>query len=102
MKRNPSMNRSVISACMLLIASACAHAQTPDPATRELIEKLLARIDSLEKRVSELEGDKAPRPAAVPKAAQDLTTAHAHDQPPPPDVEMQTAQPIYPSLKIAG
>ena len=57
------MNRRVFFAGMLLLASFCAHAQSPDTATRELIDKLLARIDSLEKRVSELEGEKAPRVA---------------------------------------
>src|SRR5436305_9495680 len=98
------MIRRVFSAGMLLMVTFCAHAQTPDPATRELIQKLLARIDSLEKRVSELEGDKAPRAAvAAPKTpAQDITATHAHDQAPlPPDLE-QSAQPVYPSLKFAG
>ena len=31
------------------------QAQTADPATRELIERLLTRIDGLERRVAELE-----------------------------------------------
>jgi hypothetical protein len=102
------MYRRVFFAGMLLLASFCAHAQAPDTATRELVDKLLARIDSLERRVSELEGEKAPRvappaPAALSKPAQDLAAAHAHDQAPPPQQPpMEAAQPVYPSLKFAG
>jgi len=36
------------------------HAQEPDAATRELIQKLLNRIDGLEKRVAELEVNEQP------------------------------------------
>ena len=41
--------------CLLLALPPLAGAQTTDPATRELIERLLARIDTLEKRVAQLE-----------------------------------------------
>ena len=66
------MNRRALAASLLLILPVCASAQPADPATRELIEKLLARIDGLEKRVAELEREKVPSaPAAVaaPSAA---------------------------------
>src|SRR5271165_5005643 len=70
------------------------HAQTTDPATRELIERLLTRIDGLEKRVAELEKGgttavslatrAAPQQAAQPQAPAPSPTEAmhmAHDQP---------------------
>jgi hypothetical protein len=72
-------------------------AQATDPATRELIQKLMARIDSLEKRVAELEAG-APRKAAVPTPAQTMEAMHA----PPAMSTPEAATPVYPSLKIAG
>ncbi len=96
----------------LILLVSTARTQSMDPATRALIEKLQARIDSLEKRVADLESEKAavraPAPATVsslPAAAatQAPPTAalHDHDQAPGPAVE-ETAQPVYPSLKISG
>ena len=41
--------------CLFLALPSLAGAQTTDPATRELIERLLTRIDTLEKRVAQLE-----------------------------------------------
>jgi len=96
-----------------------ARGQSADPATRELIERLLNRIDGLEKRVQELEkgGTTAlatNRPTAVPVSppapsptqAPSLTPTEAmhmaHDQPPVPVVQSEATQPVYPSLKIAG
>src|SRR4051794_2451177 len=102
------MNRRALTTGIWLIASFCAHAQAPDPATRELIEKLLARIDGLEKRISQLETENGPRAAATATAAvkppaQDLTAAHSHDQAPPPQLPVtEPPQPVYPSLKFAG
>ncbi|HEX4595986.1 MAG TPA: hypothetical protein VH157_16990, partial [Bryobacteraceae bacterium] len=85
------------------------QAQTADPATRELIERLLTRIDGLEKRVAELEKpgttSQAANPAAPAKApALSPTEAMhlAHDQPPVPVTQSEATQPVYPSLKISG
>src|ERR1039458_4736238 len=89
---------------LLLALPPGAWAQTADPATRELIERLLSRIETLEKRVAQLENPQpgamaaAPVPAPVPTPAAVTPTAHAHDTAPVPDA----AQPSYPSLKLAG
>lgn len=82
-----------------------AASQEIDPATRELITKLLNRIDSLEKRVAELEtrGAPAPAPLVQPPAGAPPSAAHVHDQPPTPAPEVAPpAQPSYPLLKING
>jgi hypothetical protein len=87
---------------VFLVLTPWARAQTTDPATRELIERLLARIDTLEKRVAQLENSKAPAvapaaaPAPPPIAA--APAAHEHDAPPPVDAD----RPEYPTLKVAG
>jgi hypothetical protein len=94
------------------------RAQPADPATRELIERLLTRIDGLEKRVSDLEkGGKTaqlasltapatPAASAAPAQAPSPSAAEAmrmsHDQPPVPVAQSEGVQPVYPSLKIAG
>src|SRR5689334_2686327 len=80
-----------------------ATAQTLDPATRALIEKMQQRIDSLEKRLGDLEQRTPGAPiAAAPAAPPALAPAptHAHDQAPvavaaPEDL----THPTYPSLK---
>ena len=87
-----------------------AQAQTTDPATRELIERLLNRIDGLEKRVAELEkgGPATARSTApaVPAQAAPLSPTEAmhlaHDQAPVPVTQSEATQPVYPSLKISG
>jgi hypothetical protein len=92
----------VIGLCLGLLSSA--RAQTTDATTRELIQKLLTRIDSLERRVQELEkGNNAPRvtaPAALAAAPYPVATeaTHGHEQGSVPEA----AQPVYPSLKISG
>jgi len=40
--------------CLFLLLPVWTRAQTADPATRELIERLMSRIDTLEKRVAYL------------------------------------------------
>jgi hypothetical protein len=89
---------------LVLALSQVAVAQAPDPATREIIDKLLERIDTLEKRVNELEKEKTagPAPPAVPAAANALPRpaepqAHDHDQ-----VILPEALELYPALKITG
>jgi len=82
---------------LLLVLPPWAGAQTVDQATKDLIAKLLARIDSLESRVAQLEnsGARTAAPAALSPAQAAHTT---HDTAPLPDA----AQPLYPSLKLSG
>ena len=88
--------------CLLL--PVAASSQGLDPATRELIQSLLNRIDTLEKRVSELErehpGKEPSQAAAAPAPAPPaLEAVHAgHAQP----ISGEITQPTYPSLKISG
>src|SRR5579872_4439583 len=106
------MKRTLPAVCLLLALTPWVRAQ--DAAQAELIQKLLTRIDSLEKRVEELEKEKsggavvaaAPvvpaaesaqnRPAPAPVAA------HSHDTAPAPEIPPGDVLPQYPSLKIAG
>jgi len=85
-----------------------ASAQTTDQATKELIQKLLTRIDGLEKRIAELEKDNAtarlaPTPQAPPAAASvpalPAEEAHLnHDQAP----TVESGPLTSPLLHIAG
>jgi hypothetical protein len=101
-------------ALLVAMPSLCMG-QSPDPATKELIEKLLARIDTLEKRVAQLEQGNAAvaaQPALAAPASPvvtalpppPMTAAHAHDQAPtpPPVIAAEAAAPIYPLLRISG
>lgn len=91
---------------LVVVLSPWAGAQTTDPATRELIQKLLSRIDSLEKRVAELEKESPSPHAAAPvlpapetPARPATESAHmSHDQAAP----LEASLPSYPSLKISG
>ena len=102
------MRTGMLGLALLAAVPVLGLAQANDPATKELIEKLLARIDSLEKRVNQLEqanpsarAATTPVPAAV--VAAPATQAHAHDQAPTPTVAAaEAAQPSYPLLKISG
>jgi hypothetical protein len=82
-----------------------AGAQTTDPATRDLIQQLMNRIDTLEKRVAELEkpggGQAAVVTAPAPAPASPGAGHLGHDQAPPPDLG-PAGEATYPSLKIAG
>jgi hypothetical protein len=85
----------------LILMVPGAGAQTMDPATRALIEKMQQRIDGLEKRLADLEGHRvvaavAPAPALAPAP---VAPAHDHDQAPVPG---DLTHPEYPNLKIAG
>lgn len=98
--------------CRLLLVLVCvfvpvsASAQVADAATKELIQSLLTRIDTLEKRVAELERDHPaktspqPPPAPIlPTPAEAMEAAHAaHQQAPSGEI----VQPSYPSLRING
>jgi hypothetical protein len=93
------MSSRQFAVCLLLALPQWTSAQTADPATKELIERLLSRIDTLEKRVAQLEnpGLRATAPEAPPATPATQQTAHDHDTAPPPDAETS-----YPSLKVAG
>jgi hypothetical protein len=84
-----------------------AGAQNMDPAVRELIQKMQARIDSLEKRVLDLERDKGAAPSTQPAPAQaprsGVEAVHAaHEQAVAQAAGPEAAQPTYPSLRISG
>jgi len=87
----------LIGVCLVLPYGA--RAQAPDPATRELIERLLSRIDTLEKRVAQLEQGKPPAAAALPSATPSAAASHVTHDTAPAD---ESAQPAYPSLKISN
>jgi hypothetical protein len=114
------MRRVFVSIGVVALLVSRAAAQSTDPADKELIEKLLTRIDGLEKRVEELEKEKAtasvapaqpappspttiaaaspPAPAA-PTPAEAVEEAHlSHDQAPTPESGFGTS----PLLRIAG
>jgi len=104
------MSYRLLAIGLFVVLLPGAQAQTTDPATRELIERLLNRIDGLEKRVADLEkgGPSTARstaPAAPAQAAQPSSTEAmhlAHEQAPVPITQSEATQPVYPSLKISG
>src|SRR5579872_4440482 len=103
------MKYGLLAVILVLLPAGAAQAQAADPETRQLIQQLIARIDSLEKRIAELEKPPAPERAARPAAAPARAAAAAptpgpmtHDQAPPAEATAPEAQPVYPSLKIAG
>jgi hypothetical protein len=94
------MIRRIVVAGLLVLTNR-AQSQTTDPATRALLEKMQARIDSLEKRLAELEkGSAAPHAASA--AASAPTVHEAHDAAPVPTQTESAETPTYPSLKIRG
>ena len=101
------MKSGMLGLAFVLALPVCGTAQTADPATRELIEKLLARIDSLEKRVAQLEqanpsaGATAPASAVPAPAPAMATGTHSHDQA-PVAAAAEAAQQTYPMLKLSG
>jgi len=90
-------------AALFISLQGGASAQSIDASTKELVEKLLTRIDSLEKRVAELESEKAAKtPAAPPKPAA-IDAVHDHDQAAAPqNAPADASLPSFPLLKIAG
>lgn len=94
------MNRRTLAAAILLLLPVSARAQAADPAARDLIEKLMARIDSLERRVAELERERAqPATAATPPPA-GLAAPHDHDQ--AAAAQLGNQEVAQPALKING
>jgi hypothetical protein len=99
------MRRVFLAIGLVAVLLPRAGAQTADPATKDLIERLLNRIDGLEKRVAELEKENVsarlapaqPTPQAAP--ALPAETAHlGHDQATGPENAPATS----PALHIAG
>src|SRR5579872_5176318 len=94
------MTRLLLLFVAPLLCVPRAGAQNMDPATKELIDRLLARIDGLEKRVAELEKEKPAAIKAQPPPAQAIH--ETHDQPPVPLAATPETAVVYPSLKISG
>lgn len=104
------MRRALFSLAIVAALATQAGAQATDQATNELIQKLLTRIDGLEKRVSELENENtaahlSPVPAAPAQPAPALSpvspveAAHmSHDQAP----VIESGPLSSPLLHIAG
>jgi hypothetical protein len=95
------MKRGLIGIGLLMWigSGAGARAQNLDPAVRDLIQKMQARIDSLEKRVLDLEREKGAAPS--PRAAAEAVHA-THEQVAAQVAAPEAAQPTYPSLKLSG
>ena len=101
------MKSGMLALAVVLAMPMGSLAQSADPATRELIEKLLTRIDTLEKRVAQLEQAGGTQPgaiAAAPSPPAAAMTQHAHDQAPVPSTvaAAEAAAPTYPLLKLSG
>jgi hypothetical protein len=100
------VNRRLLAAAFLLLLPVSAGAQAADPAAQDLIQRLMARIDSLERRVAELERERGqpaaaatPAPAAGPGPAT-VAGPHDHDQAAAQQIENQETG--LPTLKING
>jgi hypothetical protein len=94
------VNRRSLAAVLLLLLPISARAQAADPATQDLVQKLMARIDSLERRVAELERERGQPPPATAPGPAAVAEPHNHDQAPPLQIENQEAG--QPLLKING
>ena len=72
----------------LAVVAGRAQAQATDPATRAVIERLLERVDSLEKRLAELEkgGAVAKTTSAASPAAPAAAIHQSHDTAPVPTI----------------
>ena len=57
--------RTLTALGVFILFSSAAWAQAIPPAQADLIERLLTRVDQLEKRVAELESGRPAAPAAV-------------------------------------
>jgi len=95
---------------LLIVLPLSVRAQTPDAANQaELIQTLLSRIEKLEARVAELEGQsgaKVGNAAAISPTSPARPAAPSGHEAMGQPVEQASippeAQPVYPSLKIAG
>ena len=104
--------RELRSFGIFFLLSAAAWGQPAQPSQTELIQRLLQRIDQLEKRVTELEGARTPKPtettaptpapgamqpstAAAPGAMATMAGDHDHGT-------ILDPAATYPSLKLSG
>jgi len=109
-KRN--LCRTLAALGVSLLVSSAAWAQAPAATQAELIDRLMGRIDQLEKRVAELESGRSisrAEPARGPEAAASSPAApgpaalapaeagHEHDH----GTVLDSAQ-TYPSLRLSG
>ena len=88
---------------LVLALSPLVAAQNADPVTREMVERLLSRIDTLEKRVADLEKEKGGAPVNAMVAAPSTPARPSeqqvhldHDQPPAPS---EAARSTYPGAR---
>ena len=101
------MRRAFLAIGIAGVLALPAGAQTTDPETKQLIERLLNRIDSLEKRVAELEQSAStravpaqPAPSAPSPAATIEAVHQGHEQvAPPPE---SAGPPALPAMHISG
>ena len=118
------MRRAFLAMGIVAALAARAGAQTADQDTKQLIQTLMNRINSLEQRVADLEKENAaahlapaqpapqtqaaaqpapqtaPAPAPRPSPAETIAAVHqAHEQAPPIET---TAPPAGPAMHIAG
>lgn len=100
--KTPVWTVTGLAAALLLLLPASARAQAADPQTRELIERLMARIDGLERRVAELETERGQRPPAARPGPTAATQAHEHEQVSASQTASPETVPVYPSLKLNG
>ncbi|HJT87109.1 MAG TPA: hypothetical protein VJ732_04615 [Bryobacteraceae bacterium] len=107
------MKQVIVIWGLILAVPHWAGAQEPDAPTREVIERLMKRIDTLEQRIADLEKAQAAARAPAPPTPKAVTVqagpppgagaTHTHDQAPAAETpEESAAQPVYPSLKISG
>jgi hypothetical protein len=90
-----------VAVCVLATARLAAAGEgAMRPASAELVESLLERIDALERRVAELErGPKEARPAPAAEAVAmdgDLQTHHTASS------EPTQSEPVAPAMKLSG
>jgi hypothetical protein len=91
-----------LSAC-LLVAAGMARGQTSTGSQAEIIQRLLVRIDQLEKRVAQLEAQRTAPPGTAPPTVPDAPPA----PPAPEDIHAAHLPTVaeaaaYPALRIAG
>src|SRR5438128_851140 len=96
--RGQPMNNALLFVYLLSCTIPALCAQAPDSGSQaDTIQKLMSRIEQLEKRVTELESARAgaARAPGTAPAVRPSPEALIHEP-------METAMPTYPSFKMAG